>query len=262
MLQTSQSPCQLARAASRDGFRGGRRADDDSVQILPSHCLEPCCAQKASGTLLRPGLAATPGEKRHAEQSRELVSKNQVPSGRHHPRAFPESCALIRPVVERRCAHDQVESAVRVRQLLRGARRESQTIIIGHRPGRLDHRRRRINPGELDRLRSPGGKLPQQIAGAAPHVQDTAGTWHGGQSQVCCTVRDVVVQPAEPAGLIAGRPPVERRYIMITRHQSILPSDFPARNWPGCAPTRPLEAGLPRCLQITGDAACSCFPLR
>lgn len=58
-----------------------------------------------------------------------------MPAGRQHPRALTEPGPLIRPVLERGGGHHQVEGGVGIGQLLSGAQREAQAIIVGYRRG-------------------------------------------------------------------------------------------------------------------------------
>jgi hypothetical protein len=115
-------------------------------------------------------------------------------------------------------ADHQVEGRRRPGQLLGRAHHKTQPVISSGGRGHLDHGRRRVDPGQDLRLRGAGSEPAQQVTGPAPDVEYAPGSWHAGQGQVRRTIGDLVVHPATPALVIAGRALAERCDITITGH--------------------------------------------
>jgi hypothetical protein len=87
-------------------------------------------------------------------------------------------------MVERGRAHDKVESVVQIRKVLGGTSGEVQATVVARRGGNVDHRGSRVNPVELLGARAAAGYCPEQVAGAAAHVEHAVGIRKRAQGEV------------------------------------------------------------------------------
>src|ERR1700677_2128926 len=221
----STSPTTCISAETRRGDRG---PDDHGIQVMPLRRGEPRLGQQPGGSPLRARLAPAPAQERGRQPGRELVDQDQVPAWHQHPGALGEAGPLIRPVVERGGADDEVEHVLRVGKLLGRPGGEAHPAVGGHRAGRFDHRGRRIDTGQVQRLRGPAGQPAEQVAGAAAHVKDAGRPRRARQGEVGGPVRDVVVQTTAPAGLVTGGALVEGGDVTTVNHRPMV-SRF---HWP------------------------------
>ena len=127
-------------------------------------------------------------------------------------------------MIERGGADHQVERAVWLGQVLGGTGQEAGPGVSGRPLGGLDHLRGGIDAGQLRRVRSPGGEPPEQVPGPAADVQYPVRRGYLGESEVRGTVGDLMVEPAEPALLIAVGTLSERGHITVPGHAPILAS--------------------------------------
>ena len=119
-------------------------------------------------------------------------------AGDQNPVALGQSGLLVRPVIERGHADYQVERAVPERQVLGHAERESQPLVAGNAQGRgrLDHSRRRVDPGQFGGARVAAGQQSQQIAVPAADIEHSPGGRVDGQGDFRGLGGDVMMEPA------------------------------------------------------------------
>src|ERR1700722_129352 len=221
----STSPTTCISARTRGSDRG---PDDDGIQVMPLRRGEPRLSQQPGGAPLRARLAPAAAQERGHQPGRALVDQDQVPSRHQNPRALGETGPLIRPVVERGGADDEIEHVLRVGKFLGCPGGEAQPAVGGHRPGNFDHRGRRVDTGQFHGLRGPAGQLAQQVAGSASHVKHAGRPGKARQGEVGGPVRDVVMQPAEPAGFVTGGALVEGGDVTTVNHRPMV--SWPARS--------------------------------
>jgi hypothetical protein len=128
----------------------------------------------------------------------------------------------IRPVIEGRRAHHQVEGVVGVGQVFGRPQGQGEPVVAGRCPGDLDHGGRWVDAGKLVSLRIAAGQRTEQVTSATPDVEDPPWIGTGRKRQIRGPVGDVVVQAAEPAALAGDRSGVEGGKVAFGLHLDIV----------------------------------------
>ena len=131
--------------------------------------------------------------------------------------------------------NNQVEAAVRERQLLRpGLLEADRASRASRRLGLPHHLRRRVHPHEVGARKASSGRT-EEAAGSTAHVEDRARAWHFLTGEVeHRPLHGFEDDPLHPVAVVGRRSAVEALDVPPTSHRPILVNRWLLR-WRSCS---------------------------
>jgi hypothetical protein len=123
--------------------------DDDPIRAVPCHGAEADTLEESAGPTPCSNTVPTTQQKgRHQPRGEQIGENEGAPCGQN-AKALTDSGILVLPVVERRCADDEVEIPVSVGKVFRCTHREAEASILRPFLGNGDHPGRCVNTEEF-----------------------------------------------------------------------------------------------------------------